>query len=160
MLWLPDAVTSALGLTTFREENRANLGAAFVLFGSLVLAHVVWGLRHAIRALAAWLNVKKEARRVEEAHRRHLAELTPDEKAYLLPYIKDQANTQQFQIEDGIVGGLVAKGILYQASRVGYFGEGGWAFNMQSWARAALSENPRLLDGAAKRRPAQGRERI
>jgi hypothetical protein len=27
MLWLPDAVTSALGLTTFREENRANLGS-------------------------------------------------------------------------------------------------------------------------------------
>ncbi len=76
-----------------------------------------------------------------------LHKLTPDEKAYLVPYVIKDENTQYFLIEDGVAGGLVAKGIIYQASSVGDMIMG-WAYNIQPWVKDYLSENPKCLEGA------------
>lgn len=77
-----------------------------------------------------------------------LHELTPDEKSYLAAYVLDDVNTQYMQIDDGIAGGLNAKGIIYRASNVGDMLRG-WAYNIQPWAKDYLREHPHLLDGAS-----------
>jgi hypothetical protein len=46
-----------------------------------------------------------------------------------------------------VVGGLVAKAVLYQSSSVGRMLTG-LAYNMQPWAREYLAQNPHLLEGA------------
>ena len=73
--------------------------------------------------------------------------MTPDEKAYLVPFVLQQENTQYFLIEDGIAGGLIAKGVLYRSSNVGSL-VSGWAHNIQPWAREYLTEHAELLEGA------------
>jgi hypothetical protein len=70
--------------------------------------------------------------------------LTPDEQLVLAPYIFGRETTQNFHLENGVVGGLVAKGILYHASRMGHL-RTGFAFNLHDWARDYLTANQHLL---------------
>ncbi len=92
---------------------------------------------------------KRKAQQSLRAKQESLRNLTPDEKAYLVPYIRDQSNTQYFQLEDGISNGLVAKQILYRAANIGSLMTG-WAFNLQPWVREYLAANPDVLDGASE----------
>ncbi len=80
---------------------------------------------------------------------RLMAELMPDEKAYLLRYITEQQNTQYFRIDDGIAQGLVAKLIIYQSASIGDLYDG-FAYNLHPWARRYLVKHPEALNGASK----------
>ena len=73
--------------------------------------------------------------------------LTPEEQGYLTPYVKDSVNTQKFPVEDGVVGGLLTKGIVYRSSNVFDMVEG-VPYNIQPWAKAYLLRHPELLADA------------
>ena len=51
-------------------------------------------------------------------------------------------------LQDGIIGGLRNKTVVFVASNMGSMLEG-FAFNLQPWARTYLEENPGLLNGFA-----------
>ena len=148
VLFSPDSFIASVGLSEFTAAHRSYLGGAFI--GSLALLFsfiVVRAIGAAKSALAARKSkAKREA--VEAARRKMLHDLTPDEKAYLAPYIFGEENTQYFLIADGVAGGLKNKGVIYQASSIGSLIDG-WAFNMQPWAREYLRERPELLEGAS-----------
>lgn len=72
-----------------------------------------------------------------------LHELTPDEKGYLLPYIRDVANTRYFKFIDGIAGGLWAKRILFRSSDLAVPNSA--PDNLEPWARQYLQDHPELL---------------
>ena len=84
--------------------------------------------------------------------------LTPEEKGYLVSYIEGQQNTIYVGLDDGIMGGLTAKGITYRSSNMGDL-LNGVAFNLQPWARSYLEENRYLLDGYAGK-PMTPREKL
>jgi hypothetical protein len=135
-----DSFVAALGLTDARNNYRAHLGIAFVLSGSILVAQFIGGVFH-------FLKDKRRAKRALKGLHETLHSLTPDEKAYLAPFVLTQQNTVPFPIQDGIAGGLVAKNILYRASNVG---DRMMRFhhNLQPWAREYLEGHPDLLEGA------------
>lgn len=140
LLFSPIVFTAKLGLGAFIENYRAYLGGGFAASACILLAQFLWWLKD---HLLATINALRRSR-----NRKHLvSELTPDEKAYLVRYIEERQNTQYFRIDDGISRGLEAKGIIFQASNVGYMLDG-WAYNLQPWARRYLSKHPEALAGA------------
>lgn len=138
-LFSPDWVIIKLGLLQLRDQHRAYVGLAFVLSGALLLAQVTGAGAQMVRRAY-------RRRRVQSSDRELLHGLTPDEKAYLLPFVVGE-NTLYFRVQDGVAGGLVAKQILYRSSTVGSI-VSGFAHNLQPWAREYLEKNPQLLEGA------------
>lgn len=136
----PDWFIAKLGLVQLRDQYRAYVGLAFIASSALLFA----------QALAAGAQMTRRAyrrRRMRESDRELLHTLTPDEKAYLLPFVIGGQNTLYFRAQDGVAGGLVAKKILYNSSSLGSM-LSGFAHNLQPWARDYLEKNPHLLDGA------------
>ena len=137
ILFVPDNYAATLGITEFREENRGLIGAGFILSWSSLAAYLVWEIKSYIHNILK--NRKAKKARIDLLHN-----LTPDEKQYLTPYVVGHENTRHFEPEDGVIGGLARKGIVYQGSYVFDILEGvGW--NIQSWAREYLVEHPELL---------------
>jgi hypothetical protein len=110
-LFFPENIANTLGVVDFRNQYRGYIGAILIIASSVVIAQSArWG----IKALRASYNSKRS----KKVRINYLHNLTPDEKAYLIPFVIDDENTQYFVIEDGIAGGLSAKNIIYQASGV------------------------------------------
>lgn len=140
-----DLITT-IGLNEFREANKPYIGGCFVLSLSIVFSQTLTGIFGVAKSLVAKWQKTKNSKKAMEARKADLVNLTPDEKAYLAPYVLGQATTQYFLMEDGIKGSLEAKGILYRASNMGDMVTG-WAYNIQPWAREHLQNNPNLLEG-------------
>ncbi|MFT6904811.1 MAG: hypothetical protein ACJAS1_001465 [Oleiphilaceae bacterium] len=135
-----------IGLTEFREANKPYIGGCFVLSLSIVFAQAVTGIIGLIKSAFKKWKKGKDRMLLVKAKQAELAKLTPDEKAYLAPYVLGQETTQYFLMEDGIKGSLETKGILYRASNMGDMVTG-WAYNIQPWAKEYLENNEHLLEG-------------
>jgi hypothetical protein len=135
-----DGFVSALGLSDLRNQFRAHLGIAFVFSTSMLVAQL---LSRAVQ----FFRKKRRATRTLAGMHDTLRNLTPDERAYLLPFVVAQKNTINFPVEDGIAGGLVAKNILFRSSNI-FRWRTGIAHNLQPWARDFLEAHPDVLEGA------------
>lgn len=146
ILFAPDSFLTLLGLEVFLHSNKPYIGGTSVVAIALLLSHSIFRLAAFGKGVLTARQVKKKAAEAEANRHKKLHDLTPDEKAYLVPYVVDDENTQYFLIEDGVAGGLVAKGVLYRSSHIGSLVDG-WAFNMQPWAKSYLKSHPELLEG-------------
>ncbi len=140
LLFSPQSFLDTLGLNETVSSNRAAIGAGFIGTVCVLVAQFLWWSK---AFLLKPIHMFRRYRREVQL----MSELTPDEKAYLLPYIAGSKNTQYFRIDDGISQGLADKGIIFQSASVGYM-EDGWAYNLQPWARRYLMGHPHVLDGA------------
>ena len=137
-LFAPQAFLESIGFGKAVDDFRWVFGTLFLLTSSYLAALASW----AIKDLSVAALVKRQKKLVRIIS---LKELTPQEQAYLVAYIDDDANTDLFELEDGIIGGLAAKGILYQSSKVFDLVEG-VPWNMHPWAKRYLKEHPELLN--------------
>ncbi|KPQ20221.1 super-infection exclusion protein B [Halomonas sp. HL-93] len=135
-----------IGLNEFRDANTPYIGGCFVLSLSIVFAQSITGLLSFSKAQVVKWQKSRKSRKLMELRKADLVNLTPNEKAYLAPYIFGEETTQYFLMEDGIKGSLEARNILYRASNMGDM-VNGWAYNIQPWARDHLRNNPHLLEG-------------
>ena len=142
LILAPTSIVAKLGMGQFVTGYRPWLGLALVVSCAYLLAHAFYFLARQSYALF-------ESRMIQKARVEYLQRLTPDEKGRLAPYIKDQRASVVYQITDGVVQGLVAKGILFRSSNIGH--GSGISFNIQPWARIEIEKNSALLDGAALR---------
>ena len=117
------------GMTTLIADYRSWLGLALGISCAYLLAH-------ALVFLAQYGRATLEARAARKARVAFLKGLTPDEKSRLVPYIHDPWASVVYQITDGVVQGLVAKGILFRAANVGH--GTGFSFNIQPWVRQEI----------------------
>jgi hypothetical protein len=147
IIFVGDETAAKLGLDELRKGYRAQLGGLFIISISIVAAQALWRGGESISSLVKNIRNRRKAKVAMELKQKQLRELTPDEKAYSAPYVLQNQNTQYFQIEDGVTGGLETKGIIYKASSVGSMLTG-WAYNIQSWARDYLQKHPELFEGA------------
>jgi hypothetical protein len=152
VLLLPDDWLGVLGLRTMREAGRSEFGLALVV-GVAVLVAVQFFDKESVtqRALRRWRDSRARAakRRVQLDS---LHKLTPDERAYLTPYIAKNKTMQTFDTSDGIAGALLVRGIIYSgAPMFSHFT--GPEYALSSWARDYLAEHPELLNGASKINP-------
>ncbi|WP_229483176.1 superinfection exclusion B family protein [Massilia horti] len=140
LIFAPVSILGPAGMTELVSEYRPWVGGTFTLSCAYLLAHAVKYLTDSLRGWQA-------ARSLDKQRTKWLASLTPDEKGRLIPYIRDERASVTFPIEDGVVGGLQRKGILYRASNLGHAIRG-FPYNLQPWAREALLARPEFLDGA------------
>lgn len=140
LIFGPPSIITASGMTKLVADYRPWIGGAFTLSCAYLLAH-------AGKYVADEVKTWRTARRQEKQRAKWLETLTPDEKARLLPYIRDKRASMTHPIGDGVVGGLQGKGIIYRSSSIGH-AISGFPYNLQPWAREALEKNPELLDGA------------
>lgn len=143
-LFLPLDLLEHLGMTTLIKEHRTYIGSALLISLAFLVAQAMVGIWTIAKKLYAKIQEDRKSSELEYRKIEMLSKLTPEEKEYLSPYIFQNENTQYFSIQDGVVGGLTAKHILYRASN---FSTGGtnFAFNMQPWARDILENSPNLL---------------
>ena len=147
ILFLPEETAKTIAVNEFRKNYRVYLGPAFLFTGSFLLARLFihfrigYGERQNLKILQKTLH-----------------QLTPEEKGYLVPFIVNKQNTIHVGMEDGIMGGLIAKKIKYLASNRGSH-VNGFAFNLNPWARAYLEKNYHLLNDYAGE-PMTPRQRI
>jgi hypothetical protein len=140
MLFASDSVLKLLSMTSLVGQYRAWLGGAFTLSCAYLLAH---GLNSCAVIFIEVLNTRTLTKR----RMRWLATLTPDEKNRLVPYIDSDRASVTYPVNDGVVGGLVGKGVLFRSSNVGH-AINGFPYNLQPWARDAFLKHPEYLDGA------------
>ena len=147
LLFSGNDTLTTLGLLEFKTSNVQFIGASFILSISIMSSHCLFAVFGLIKALFKDYQKKQKRKALLDAKRKTLEKLTPDEKAYLAPYILQQESSQYFSLEDGVAGELIAKGILHQTSTLGDVIDG-FAYSIQPWVREHLKNNPELLKGA------------
>lgn len=142
VLFVPDSVAATLGIDSFRSANHGLIGAGFIFSWSYLAVHFLMWLKNL--GANGWTRRKGRLAREKQFH-----SLTPEEQGYLAPYVQENINTQEFPVEDGVIGGLLAKGIVYRSSNVFDMAEG-VPYNLQPWAKTYLTEHPELLADAVR----------
>jgi hypothetical protein len=143
-LFADDQFITKLGLVDLRTQYRSQLGIVFISASSLLAAQAgAWIWQLSVGKIQRARRGRRELASLQDS----LRFLTPEEQAYLVPFIHGQSNTLYFRIEDGIAGGLVAKRILYRSSNIGHRLTG-FAHNIQPWAKEYLDQHPDLLENA------------
>ncbi len=146
VLFIDEGLAVTLGVENLRQEYRGHLGLGLLVSLSILASQSLWFVGEAIQEARKRRKKKRNLRKKRELDELQLHKLTPDEKAYLLPFIYGE-NTMYFKMEDGVAGGLEAKNIIYRSSNMGSLVRG-WAYNLQPWAREYLEANSYLLEGA------------
>lgn len=139
ILFLPDDTAQKVAVDGFRKEYRIFIGPVFLLSVSFLVARVYISLYDLLGDF--------QAKKVRNSY---LKRLTAEEKGYLNSYIDGGVNSLMCGADDGVMGGLVAKGITYRAANVGDMIDG-FAYNLQPWAFEFLQKHPQLLEGAVGR---------
>ena len=135
IVYAPDSWTESIRLTTFRNSHGHWFGLAFLLVVAFTCGRIL-----------NYVRMRFVRRRKQKLRQKLLHNLTAQEKGYLVPFVVQGLNTVNAGIEDGIMGGLEAKGIVYRSANAGDSWSG-FPFNLQPWARDYLSQHESLLDG-------------
>jgi hypothetical protein len=140
----PDPLLGQVGLLEFRTSYRSTVGAVFVISVGLSTAHGLFVVGNSVLlGIGKTLKHRKNRKRVHE--------LTENEKRILRLYVDGGSRTQDFELNDGDVAGLVRANILYQATTAPYVETWlnppvqKWAFNIHSWAWNYFKKHPDLI---------------
>ncbi len=147
ILFSGDSMIADLGLEKFRSNNKGYIGVIFLGSLSILLSHIAFNLVNIGRKQYKEHQSKIKKQEELKEQEKQLYKLTPDEKAYLIPYVVTDENTQYFPIQDGVAGGLEAKSMIYSSSNIGNALDG-FAYNIQPWVKDYLQEHPDCLEGA------------
>lgn len=139
LLFSPKEFLEQIGLVDFTKNYRPWLGLTLVVTSVLFIASMAswgWGaFQHSRRYKNAVTELKGYLRR-----------LTEEEKQILRFYIVKETKTNHLHVADGVVQGLVAKGIIQLASSMGSVLDG-FAHNINEIVWQELNEHPDLLVG-------------
>jgi len=137
-LFSPPSVQTTLGLDSLLVLYRGWIGATFLLSTSVFLSAMG---AHVVRLFGPALRESWNTRQ----YRKDLTILSPPEQEVLAKYLRANTTTLSHHVSDGVVGGLVAKHILYRASNIGHPGSMSFDFNLQPWAWEELRRRPVLV---------------
>jgi hypothetical protein len=126
LILLPSSLLAFIGIDIVRTTYFSIIGSVSFLASALLIFWLLYKLFDLVTQ-------KRSAHR--ERYQRHelLSKLTPVEHQYLSKYIDNQSQTATFTVYDGVVAGLIDKGILYKPnSHTNRAGE--QDYNIHSWA--------------------------
>lgn len=129
----------ALGLREFTENNRHWIGLAF-------LASTAVALVDGTKEVAGWVRNRVATAKLKQKRIDRLNSLTEEEKQILRYYLAKQTRTNSLRIQDGIVQGLVAAGIIHQSASLGDL-HSGFSYNISEFAWEFLNKNQTILEG-------------
>ncbi len=136
----------------FAKDNRPMLGLILVVTASLFAVSVA---AYGVALVKGWWRKRKFYLRMTE----RLNRLTEDEKQILRFYLAENTRANILRIEDGVVQGLKADGIIFQSASLGNILEG-FAHNISDFAWNYLHVNSHLLDGSTNTYRTDKRRRI
>lgn len=138
-LLAPTSVTDRLGVTKFTQDNRQWFFLAFLVVGVVFVAGRIEHVRNVKRKVSA--TEKRKQAILERLHR-----LTEEEKQILRFYIATKSKTNVLRVDNGVVNGLVAAGIIRMSAPFGDILDG-CAYNITELAWEYLNEHHELLMG-------------
>jgi hypothetical protein len=139
LLFIKDDTAKILGVHNFTQNYRQWLGIALIATSTLVV--IDWSIKISRVIRNRVLRVKREKSILQSLHG-----LTEEEKQILRYYFAKQSKSNVLRIDDGIVNGLVAKGVLFRSASQGNLLEG-FAHNINEIVWDYLDVNLGLLDG-------------
>ena len=140
LLFSPDSVLKRLGVLEFAQAYRQWLGIILVLSAALFAVTMA-------KDMIGWFKKRRSRTIASRRMIRRLYSLTEDEKQILRFYIAEQTRANSLRIDDGVVQGLVANGIIYRSTWLGHMLEG-FAHNITEEAWDYLQLHPELLAGS------------
>ncbi len=125
LVFIPDAFYSRLGLLSFAAKYQGWFFLVWALCGAFLLVETI-----------GWM-INQHKRK------KHLRNLSEDEKTTIARYLQNKTKTQILSDSDGTANGLVKKGILFMPST----GSKPHAtpFNIEEWAWEYLNKNKNLV---------------
>lgn len=139
LLFSPDTLLTRLGLLEFTQTYRPWLALVLIVTAALFVVTVVGDTMN-------WFRRRRSVAAASRHLIRRLHSLREDEKQILRFYIAKQTRTNKLRIDDGVVQGLAADGIVFLAAPVGHFFDG-IAYNITDEAWDYLQLHPELLKG-------------
>lgn len=139
MLFADEKFLKLIGVFEFAQNNRPVLGLTLVVSVALFVVSAADDLVGFARRW--WLRRRRYFRIAERLQR-----LTEDEKQILRYYIAENTRANTLRIDDGIVQGLKANGIIHLSASMGNVLEG-FAHNIDDFAWDYLQVHQYLLDG-------------
>jgi hypothetical protein len=139
LLFIDERLLKFIGVLEFAQSYRPVLGLTLIVTGALFLVSIAadgWALAK------GWWRRRGFYRRIAD----RLNSLTEDEKQILRYYFAEQTRANSLRIDDGVVQGLVAEGIIYRSASVGNMLDG-FAHNISDIAWEYLQAHPHLLNG-------------
>lgn len=139
VLFTPDKTLKWFGISFFAQQYRAWFAIVFIATG------VLFAVDRCI-AVMGWIRRKKAVTKFSQARLERLHRLTEDEKQILRFYFAKQTRANVLRIDDGVVQGLVAAGIIFRSTQIGNMLEG-FGHNISDFAWEYFHQHPELLDG-------------
>ena len=139
LLFAPDKFIQRIGVLELTQNHRPVLGVTLVVSASICFVSIGGA---GATLLKKWWGTRKFYRRAMK--RLHC--LNEDEKQILRFYLVENTRANSLRIDDGVVQGLVAEGIIYRSTSVGYMTDG-FAHNIRDFAWDYLKKHQSLLDG-------------
>lgn len=139
LLFANDQFLKRLGVFEMVQKYRFALGLTLVLsiaiLGVNIASFLLGSLKH------SWRKKKTFQEGIER-----LNSLTEDEKQILRYFLAADTRATMLRYDDGVVQGLVHRGIIYQSSSMGNLFQG-FPYNISDWAWDYLQANPGVLKG-------------
>ncbi len=117
------------------------------LFFIFVFTSVLFAVDRSI-SVVGWIRHKSIVSKIAQRRMERLHRLTENEKQILRFYIAKQSRSNVLRIDDGVVNGLAADGIIYRSANV-RGGHMAFAHNISDDAWDYLHQNQALLHGSS-----------
>ena len=151
LLIIPNSLAQTLSVDQFAQDYRQWIGITFIASLCLLAVDGCVKIRSTIRNRSR--RAKAHERKLKRLHA-----LTEEEKQILRFYVSQQSKTNMLRVDDGVVNGLAADGIIHMAARQGNILEG-FAHNIDDFTWDYLHEHIELLEGTTNTYRTDKRER-
>ncbi len=140
LLFTPLHILRQVALYDLTQHYRQWLGLAFLI------SSVLFGVDRGVWVVGVIKNLMLKAK-IQKRIIHRLKSLTEEEKQILRFYIINKSKTNTLRIQDGIVKGLEADGVIFRSANYGSMLEG-WSFNITDFAWDYLQKDQSLLAGS------------
>ncbi len=125
-LFLPDKIISIFGFSKFIEGYRPIIGLFFFISIVLIFTFVILSI---IRHLRQNFRASKLRKSILET-------LTSQERKIIKRYTEEDLTSIKFDPSDGVIGGLVRKGVLFRSASMGIWDS--FPYNVEPWVLEEL----------------------
>jgi hypothetical protein len=139
LLFSTDDLLKRLGVFDFTQQNRPAIGMTLLVSAALLGVSLSSGATASFRRWRA--NRRFFFRVVNRLHT-----LTEDEKQILRYYLAKNTRANTLRVDDGVVQGLVADGLIHRSAAIGNMVEG-FAHNINDLVWDYIHLHPVVLEG-------------
>lgn len=143
VFYVPEWFWDSLGLQNIRSIILPWVSTIGVISS---LWFVFGGIFDLVSKGAKKINALQEPRKMQKTREEILLTTSEVERSYIAKYMSEDTTTIAFDARDGVVNGLIAKGILYQARQMPNPFSFDFDINVHPWVVEYLQKHPKVLE--------------